>query len=286
MLWRAAARLLAAHPVEGGGMGAFSWSLPDLLKEDGRTLPTRDNPGSGYVQALAETGVVGFALTLFAAAALGTQSWRRLRERDPDGGAAASAASVVVFLVALLAGSHWLAPDVSLLFFLLAATCAAQRPSQPQGVFRLRRLAAVLVLVYGTAAAVAIAATAVPSETFRYAPRAGFHDREIGPGGPFRWTGRRFALWVRPGEIVRLGLANFGPEGKPVRVSARAGGRGVYQATLGPGVGRAVRVVGGGEPAAVLFVLDRSFVPRRLGVSGDRRVLGLLSTASNDPPRP
>ncbi|HTD53643.1 MAG TPA: O-antigen ligase family protein, partial [Thermoanaerobaculia bacterium] len=63
-LWRAAMRLFRSHPIEGAGMGAFAWRLPDLVREENRRLPMRDNPGSAYVQALAETGVIGFLLTV------------------------------------------------------------------------------------------------------------------------------------------------------------------------------------------------------------------------------
>ena len=43
---------------------SFSWQLPTLLSESARSLPLRDNPGSAYLQALAETGAIGFFLTL------------------------------------------------------------------------------------------------------------------------------------------------------------------------------------------------------------------------------
>ncbi|HXM79639.1 MAG TPA: O-antigen ligase family protein, partial [Thermoanaerobaculia bacterium] len=124
LLWRAAGRLFLRHPVEGGGMGAFTWQFPDLLREEGRALPTRDNPGSGYVQALAETGILGFLVTIAAAISLASQAWRRARRPSEDPRAAAAGISVIAFLASLLSGSHWLAPDVALLFFLLAAVSA------------------------------------------------------------------------------------------------------------------------------------------------------------------
>jgi O-antigen ligase len=285
LLWRAAGRLFLRHPVEGGGMGAFTWQFPDLLREEGRALPTRDNPGSGYVQALAETGILGFLVTIAAAISLASQAWRRARRPSEDPRAAAAGISVIAFLASLLSGSHWLAPDVALLFFLLAAVSAD--PSGPAGAERpaagLRsRLWTAAVLVYGAAALVAIAATGSPEETFRFSPRIGFHDREVGAGGPFRWTRRRFALWLRPGETVRLGLANFGA-GRPVAIAARVAGRPIYRRTLAPGQVTALLLRGAGRPAAIVFDLDRAFVPRRLGVSGDRRTLGLLSTSTADP---
>ncbi|HEY6099763.1 MAG TPA: hypothetical protein VIW03_10060, partial [Anaeromyxobacter sp.] len=130
-------------------------------------------------------------------------------------------------------------------------------------------------------AAAAILSTSNPEETFRYSRRIGFHDLERGPGGPFRWTRQRFALLVAPQDPpLRLGLANFGPAGQPVTVTARVSGLPVLRRTLAPGQAMACRLLPGRAPGAVVFSLDRSFVPRRLGVSSDRRRLGVLSTSS------
>jgi len=280
LLWRAAGRLFLRHPVEGAGVGAFAWTLPDLLREEGRTVPMRDNPGSGYVQAAAETGLVGALVTLAAVLALASQAWRRARreEAEADLAPAAAGAAVLGFLAALAAGSHWLAPDVSLLFFLLAAGSAL--PAAAAEGSASRRLRVWAVAVYAAAAFVGMLATLDADEAFRHAPRIGFYDRETGPGGVFRWTRRRFALRVRPGETVRLGLANFSADGKPVTAVARAGGVELSRWTFAPGQARALRIATGSRPAAVVFTLDRSFVPRSLGASGDRRRLGLLSTSS------
>ncbi len=300
VLWRAAIHLFLRNPIVGAGMGAFDWRLPDLLAEEGRVLGVRDNPGSGYVQALAETGAIGFAVTLAAAISLAIQGWRRARDEAADPSDAAGGIAVVAFLAVLVVGSHWLAPDVALLFFLLAASSAG--PSMRESVVAApgvregvsldgttprrpnRRLwiVAALCAAYAAGAGIAILETADPEETFRYASAIGFHDREMGPGGPFRWTRRRFALWIQPGETVRLGLANFGPVGRPVAIEARSGGTGVFRRTLLPGEATAVRLSGGRVAAPVVFVLDRSFVPQRLGVSADRRELGLLSTSSRE----
>lgn len=284
VLWRAAIRLFLRNPVVGAGMGAFTWRFPDLLAEENRSLGIRDNPGSGYVQALAETGGIGFAVTLAAALSLAAQGWRRARDAAADPSEAAAGLAVIAFLAALVVGSHWLAPDAALLFFLLAASSAPPEAAahtratvDPRG-----RLWAATALLYAVASAIAIFETAVPEETFRYAPGIGFHDREVGPGGPFRWTRRRFALWIRPGERVRLGLANFGPLGQPVGIDARSGGVSVFRRTLSPGDATAVVLSGGRVGAPVVFVLDKSFVPHRLSGSADRRDLGLLSTSSRE----
>jgi O-antigen ligase len=306
VLWSAAARLFLRHPIAGAGMGAFTWTLPDLLAEENRSFAMRDNPGSGYVQALAETGFLGLAVTLAAALSLAAQGWRRARGASAPAGysapssvsavsagtLAAAGVSVIAFLAVLAVGSHWLAPDVALLFFLLAAvsgdtgTAVGGDSPEPTGSnangreTTEGRLLGAAVILYAAATLVGIFETVDPRDTFRHGPLIGFHESEVGPGGPFRWTSRRFAVWLRTGENLRLGLANFGPLGKPVAIEARCGGVPVYRRILAPGQAVAVHLGAGRADGAVVFQLDRSFVPRRLGVSRDGRTLGLLSTLS------
>jgi O-antigen ligase len=290
LLWRAAGRLFLEHPAAGAGMGVFAWRFPDLIAAEGRSVGARDNPGSGYVQALAETGAVGFLVTAGAVLSLAAQAFRKWRMPDAGSDGPAAGVAVAAFLVALAIGSHWLAADVGLVFFLLAARCGddAERSSSGQpGVGRAwsGRALAVAVGAYALAATAAILATSDPAETFRYSPRIGFHDLERGPGGAFRWTKQRFALRVSPGDApLRLGLANFGPSGAPVTLEARSGDHSppAVRRTLRPGGATALWIAPGTSPAVVTFALDRSFVPRRLGVSADRRRLGLLSTSSAD----
>lgn len=274
LLWRAAGRLFLRHPVEGAGVGAFSWKLPDLISEERRRLPLRDNPGSGYVQALAETGAAGFFLTVLFALAVGRQAL--LRAREPDAGVAGAGAAALAFLVALLIGSHWLASDVSLFFFLLAAAAAGSNPERESRTAKTLRIGA--VLVYAAAAGIAILATTRPETTFRHAPRIGFHEQEVGPGGPFRWTRRRFALWLGPGEVRRLVLAHFSPSPKPMDLTATLDGRPVFRRPLKAGESVSLRLQGSPDhPRAVVFETSWAFVPKRLGLSQDRRELSLLA---------
>ena len=274
-LWLAAGGLFLEHPIEGAGMGAYQWRLPDLLRRQGRRLPMRDNPGSGYVQALAETGVIGFILTAALALAIAVDALRRARDgSDPARTAAAVAAAA--FIVALAAGSHWMAPDVSLLFFLLTSMAVYAAPPPPR-----RRGAAVspgiAVAGYALAAGVALLSTARPDETFRFSPRIGFYPAEVGPEGPFRWTRGRFALWVDPGSSRHLRLANRTPPAAAVAVRIRSGGAELahFAVSRQAPVDLTLRAPAG-RAAAFIFRLDRTFIPRRYGPSNDRRELGVV----------
>jgi O-antigen ligase len=275
LLWSCAATMLATDPLSGAGMGAFSWRLPDVLAERGQSFPALDNPGSAYVQSAAEAGVPGLVLTLVLALSLGRGAAQRLPELDRDPAAAGAGAAVLAFLLALVFGSHWFAPDVCLLFFLLAST--ASGPGIGQHVSRpARLLRAGCVGVYAIAAAAAALATSRPAETFRYAPRIGFYEREGSSDGAFCWTRRHFALWLAPGQERRLRLAQFAPSIEPVGVEAEAEGRLVYESKLGDGDTIALRLSAPADrPRAIVFRLDRTFSPKRLGLSEDRRDLGL-----------
>ena len=276
VLWAGAVRLFGRHPVAGAGLGAYSWQLPNLLAEEGRTLPLRDNPGSAYLQALAETGAIGFLLTILLAALVAREAWRAISGREGSPLVAGCGAASIGFLAALVFGSHWFAPDVSLAFFLFAA-CVARPASvpEPAAAPRLRRAA---VLAYALAAALATLATLSPDQAFRYRQGMGFHGKETGSGGAFYWTERRFAIRLPPGESLRIALAHFTPEGRPVELRAEADGRTVLERKLEPGQGLPLKLSAGErEPRIFRFTVSRAFVPKHLGLSPDRRELGLVA---------
>ncbi len=275
ILWRSAVRQFAESPVEGGGLGTFAWRLPDLAGADRARLGIRDNPGSAYLQALSETGVIGLALTLFFAVTLAVHALSAVREPDRLGVAAA----VLAFLLVLVVGSHWLAPEVSLFFFLLCAVVAAGGPETGRLWARVR---VGLVVLYGVAVLRAALATSDPAEAFRHGKLAGFYAREAGIDGHFRWTRQRFAVHAASGAPERISLANYSPEGRPVEVTVRADdGPVLIRRTIPPGGSTALALRPGGRPRVFLFELSRAFVPKRFGLP-DRRKLGVVAVMPED----
>ncbi len=276
VLWASAVRLFERHPIEGAGLGAFSWELANLLAEQGRPPGIHDNPGNAYLQALAETGAIGLILTAALAFVLAREAWVALRDPSAPALAGGSAAAVIGLLAVLMTGSHWFAPDAAFLFFLLAAvTARTQSTQRPQWPGRARAL---LVAAYAVAALWSALRTRGPDEAFRYRAQIGFHEREMGEGGPFSWTRRRFALRVEPGQTRRILLAHFTPEGRKVELTVEADGRTVFARALEPGEAAPLRLsAGAAGPRVFRFTLSRAFVPRRLGFSGDRRELGVIA---------
>ena len=275
LLWSSALRLFSQSPLAGSGLGAFKWRLPDLVAEMGAVMGMRDNAGNAYIQALAETGVPGFLVTVAFAWTLGRAAARRLPGVDADPVGAGAGAAVLAFLLALLLGSWWFAPDFCLFFFLLAALAAGTRTEPAGRSWRPLHWAA--VGFYALATTAAVLTTARPEETFRYDSRIGFYEREEGPGGPFCWTRGRFAVRLAPGEERRMTLAHYTPQREPVGIEAVADGRRVYSRTLEPGQAVILRLAAPpGRPSVVLFRLSRTFNPKRLGLSDDRRELGLV----------
>ena len=275
VLWRAALAQAGRSPVEGGGLGSFAWRLPDLAGEDRARLGIRDNPGSAYLQALAETGVLGLLLTLLFVLPLAGQAIRS----DGDPGRLGASAAILAFLLALAVGSHWLAPEGALFFFLLCAVVAREgRPDRRL----LARARFVLVVLYAVAVVRAAVATADPAETFRHGKLAGFYDPETGAGGEFRWTGRRFAVQVGPEAPERISLANYSPEGRPVELTVRADdGPVLFRRELPPGGATTLALRPGGRSRVFRFELSRAFVPKRFGLP-DRRELGVVAVLAED----
>jgi hypothetical protein len=135
-----------------------------------------------------------------------------------------------------------------------------------------------LAAAYAAAAFWSALSTLGPDEAFRYRGEIGFHEREIGQGGSFFWTRRRFAIRLELGQTRRIVLAHFTPEGSKVELTAEADGRIVFTRALEPGEAAGLRLFAGPTgPRVFRFTLSRAFVPRRLGVSGDRRELGVVA---------
>jgi O-antigen ligase len=128
--WKESARIFADHPLGGTGAATFALARRPLREDTEAPLA----PHNLALQALSETGVVGFTLL---AALVGASAWAVRRalarllfaDRVPT---AALAASLVAFLAHSLIDIGWEYVAVSAPFFLvLGALLSAGRPATP-----------------------------------------------------------------------------------------------------------------------------------------------------------
>ena len=127
-LWRGAARMVAAHPALGIGLGRYPGSQR-LWTRAGDVLPPSAHPSlsneahSFYGQTAAEIGLPGLALYLAALAAFAALGIRRLHTRrraafsPPDALLTAAVSALAGQSVDALASPSWQFPEVSLFFW-------------------------------------------------------------------------------------------------------------------------------------------------------------------------
>ena len=133
--WREAGRIFADHPVGGTGAGTFSLARRPLREDTQVPLA----PHNVALQALSETGLIGFLLLTGAAAAAAvavTQALRRLQGSD-RAAAAALVATLVAYVSHSLVDMGWEYVAVSAPFFLaLGVVVGAGREPSPRAARR------------------------------------------------------------------------------------------------------------------------------------------------------
>lgn len=269
LLWSAAWKAWRESPVGGIGWNAYSWHLADLAGRRGVSLPSYDNPGNFYLQALCETGVAGAALFLAFMALAVVAATRRCRGIAPtwaDSRAPGIAASVIGFAVALIVGSHLMAPEVAIAFFALVAAVVSADVPRTRSVATADRgwkiASGALVATSLLACLPLLASTGRAEVAFGHAPRIGFYGVEPSPKGPFRWMDRRAAWRFAPGERHTVALSFADPVHPIDRFRLYGDGRLLYRAELTRGGSRTLTLLAPADrPAIFRFVNSSSFRP-------------------------
>jgi hypothetical protein len=156
IMWRGAWRIFEAHPMFGGGAGAF-----DALFEPYRPVGYRDQPyyaHCDYLNTLADYGLTGFILLFGAVAAV---AWRCARAR---GLAGAAFTGLLAFALHLLVDFHMKIPALAMIVATVAALVTQEAwPAAPARV-RAAGLPARALALVGACAVLALAGTwAVPN---------------------------------------------------------------------------------------------------------------------------
>jgi O-antigen ligase len=285
LLWTAALRMAGDQPLLGVGTGRYAFFFHEyvdrgILVEFG---PFWGTAHSTYLHVLAEQGTVGLLAFAGLFGGVAWRLWRRLPDLPPERRLWARG------LLASLAG--WLAYGVvqytlrvDALFFLvciLGGTAWALAPPAGPPVPR-RRVAlagaGVALVLLGWRAGVALERPVSP----RY--EAGFHGWERqADGSAARWTHQRAAMVVGVrGPVIELAFQAPLPgiETRPQTVRVWIARQLVATVRLRDVGWQTLRVPvtppAGSRRVLVELETAYSVVPRRAGVSGDSRRLGVL----------
>ncbi len=260
------ARMIAAHPWFGIGVGRYYAESPLFLSPELAYTYKSENAHNNFLQIAAETGIVGFAcFALWIAGGLGV-AVRALARNPDDWRLAGALAGVLAFLGTCLAGHPLLVAEVACAFWVQFGLVVALGSST------------LLNLTAGTAEAVepAVAETrsapwapvaavgvlllvSAQAWTLRepHAPAAsqavdGFYGWETAADGVrYRWSEQYASVFV-PGDVLRVEI--------PVRVPKEALGRepmGVTAST--PGLGG--RFFAGEEWTMISAILEPTIPP-------------------------
>jgi MYXO-CTERM domain-containing protein len=128
-LWKVAWRAAEDHPLEGVGLGNYEFvaknytRLPGALKDVNKIAEKPHVVHNTYLEALAETGIVGLALFLVLAGGSCYAAWsagRRFEELD-DHGMEALSRAVVVATIGMLVSAFFISSGVDKRMWILFA---------------------------------------------------------------------------------------------------------------------------------------------------------------------
>lgn len=218
------ARMLAAAPLYGVGVGRYHATSGRYMPEELRALYGFENAHNYFAQQFAELGLIGGALFLWLIVAGLAGGWAFAREHAAI--AAGLCAGVVGYTVTCITGHPLLVPEAALPFWIALGVAAGGTRSTGLAALtpartRLLAIAAMLVLAAPIGLA---AATYRQSQAFEQGfYEAGRHE----DGTPFRWTTRHAVTYVdaRPGFLTFEVRAAEPPGARPFELATEIDGR-------------------------------------------------------------
>lgn len=292
LYWGFALRAWKEHPIVGLGLGKFYEEQQRIGEAAGVDLSTwRDNTNNFYLQVLAEQGLLGLLLVLYAfyqcACAL---SGRILSERfgnDSKYFAAAgrcvlvSKCALVVFLSMLITGPHLHFPEIRLIAAVFLAfglanveTCYDARiPRRVQEVLLITLLCPIVFMLF----------TVGDFERIR---NVGLYQKEhTDVDGFFVWTARQAKVSLCPGKekTVPITLRALNPdlEQRPltVRLRLKSQRQSYTDVILRDSAWKTIelqRPEEAIEPEILELVSSRIWSPSQLSLEGDSRWFGVM----------
>ena len=220
-MWQRSARMVAASPVFGLGLGTGYRKSTAFDLENGPKLP-RLSAHNTFLSVASETGVVGLLAFLALLAAVYGALFAGLTRASSHAAGwlrAGVGAGMVAFGVTMISGDRTILAEDVVMFFVVASIGVRLAPPMPRAAALSR---------YAALAAIALLALTWPLHArsemrqvnlSRYA--WGFYEVEIDASEqPFRWTASRAAFYLPAGaRAVRLPVRSLAPFPQRVIIS-------------------------------------------------------------------
>jgi O-antigen ligase len=136
LMWRAALKTLAAHPVVGVGIGQFQYRVADFDPDavsPANVGSSRFHAHNQFLEMAAEVGVIGGLLFLGMFAATLWRAWKKFRSsHDPVLGG--TIAGVMAFLITCLGGQPLFYDVVALPFWMVLGVALAAGEASPASI--------------------------------------------------------------------------------------------------------------------------------------------------------
>ena len=297
--WAEALRMSRQFPWTGVGLGAYIVELPNFYLEHCRRVFTIDTAGNLFLQIASELGVLGLILLLWFVAIICRSCLRRpwLSDAARQGGSGplllALRITVLVSVFLFLFGAHLLFFEYNYLLGLCAGLVLASgwrlEPPMPANSRGFRRKVSVILVPLIIVVSAIFLAESLGRLSIEARRRQvgwqlvyGFYRRETWDGKfGFFWTQKeaKMCIPVRGKALVfSLFCAHPDADEKPVICSLFVDGRLERTVTLPKHKWQTVRIPFRyriGRECTVRFVVNRTFNPRKAGLSNDGRDLGV-----------
>jgi O-antigen ligase len=219
------ARMFAAEPAFGVGVGRYFVRSAEFMTPQLRALYGNENAHNYFAQQFAELGLAGGLVFVWLIGAVLAGGWRVALNSPVDAGLQPLCAGTAAYVVTCATGHPLLVPETALPFWLAfgAVGAAASTPARMASAWRGLAVAAGLALIAGIGRSVVVYVRAADQP-----PEQGFHQTETTrDGGEFRWMTRHAVIYIpdEPGFLhLRLRAPGWAAP-DPVIVETSIGGQ-------------------------------------------------------------
>ena len=216
------ARMFAAAPAFGFGIGQYHSYSPPFMPAQLRAIYPSENAHNFFAQQLVELGLVGGLAFAAIAGLLIRALLRRGTELPPHG--LALAAATLGYLVTCITGHPLLVPEAAFPFWIAAGTALA---TTPVPLARIRPSAALLAVSLAVVVAAAPDARAAARPSPQPLGNGLSLPEHAADGTQFKWSDRHVVEYIgaAPGFLTIRARAPEVPTGKPFEMAVSVDGR-------------------------------------------------------------